>query len=340
MNMRTIGIGIVAIVLIFVISLTASARPDPGGATDTVQYNNVTLGTYTIQGSYVDSNELGDGVDTIYINVTTVIGGSPNLNISYIKEGGSTDSIVVDLGDAPAAGTWFDVTVVDLVDVSSVSESVTGTSGVVSIVANVSRQKMHQRVGGTDSAKGGFVTEINLAATAVTAKWQGYYGNISGSIALADSQGHNMFTWDWIGGTNAVVIATTNESIPPWSSIQATNADDMGLMETAAWTSWSTGSTDGALATFDHENDSVIIAGVTVSATRGTDSLGAENTGDFSEVVIKDQAIPASKDDFLFVAKMNNDKTSFDGTAKDFEMLVATPDTGAPETYYFYVELS
>ena len=333
MNVRTIGIGIVAVALILAISMTASANPDPVGVNPDVRYNNVSLGTYNIDNTYTDGYALGEGVNTIYINVTTVIVGSPDLTISYTKEDGSTTTVLADLDTDPAAGTWFDVTVVDLVDVTGVVEAVDGTSGAVDIVANVTRQKMHQGIGSTDSAKGGFVTEMNLDAAAVTAKWQGYYGNITGSIVLEDSQGNNMFTWAWLPAQGAEVIATTNTAIPTWSAIAATNADAMTAMETR-W-EWDAGGSDSPAITFDHESDSVTIAGVEVTTTRGTNSLG----GGFAEVVITDGAT-AAKEDFLFVGIMSDDTEAYDGTAKDFEMLVATPDTGAVEAYYFYVELS
>jgi len=62
--------------------------------------------------------------------------------------------------------------------------------------------------------------------------------------------------------------------------------------------------------------------------------------GDFVEVVVADQADPTSKDDFLFVGIINAGAVAFDTTTKDFEMLVATPDTGTVESYYFYVEMT
>jgi len=261
----------------------------------------------------------------------------------YTKEDGSTGSVTPDI-PVSVIGTWITLdTVTNLVNITSVSDADGGSEvGVFEIVANVSRQKMHQVVGGTDDAQGGFVTEIDFAAVAVTAKWQGYYGNVSGSIALKDSQGNAMFTWDWNAADGGEVIATTNTSIPPWALVNLTNATDMTAMETA-WL-WDANTSDGPLITFENNTDDVTIAGILVNNTNGTSRLGAGTAGDFTEVVLKNGASAgADKDDFLFVGIINASKEAFDGTIKDFEMLVATPDTvaaGDTETYYFYVEMT
>ncbi|RLG30054.1 hypothetical protein DRO03_05555, partial [Methanosarcinales archaeon] len=49
---------------------------------------------------------------------------------------------------------------------------------------------------------------------------------------------------------------------------------------------------------------------------------------------------PVGTDDFIFVGIINATTTSFDTTAKDYEMIVPTYDNGATLTYYFYVEMS
>jgi len=346
MNMRTIGIGIVAIALILAISMTASANPDPVGVNPDVQTTSVVFGSYDLDtNTYTDTtaNRLGEGNNTIYLHATTAItsaaAGTEILNISYTKEDGSTGFVLSEAVTVQDDGHWYaGLTVVDLVDITAVTlESGTTDAGTVEIVANVTRQALYQGVGGTDDAQGGFVTEIDLDATACTAKWQGYYGDLTGAIKLGDSQGNYMFEWAWDASKGAEVIATTNTAIPTWSSIAATDGTAMTAMETL-W-GWGTADSDGPALTFDHTSDSVTIAGVDVADTRGTDSLGATVAGDFDEVVITDGAT-AAKTNFLFVGVMNADKEAFDGTAKDFEMLVATPDTGATETYYFYVELS
>ena len=343
MNVRTIGIGIVAVALILAISMTASANPDPEGATDTVQTVSVSFGSYALDtDTYTDTaaNRLGEGVNVIYLRTTSVVAGDGDeiVTIDYTKEDGSTGSVDSLVINAQVSGySYANLTVVDLVDVTGVTLTSGSSTGTVEIVTDVTRQKMYQGIGGTDAAQGGFVTEIDLDATACTAKWQGYYGDLTGAIKLGDSQGHYIFEWTWDATKGAKVIATTNTAIPTWSSIAETDGTDMTTME-SLW-GWGTADSDGPAITFDHITDSVTIAGVDVANTRGTDSLGATTPGDFAEVVITDGSTDA-KTNFLFVGVMNDNAVAFDGTTKDFEMLVATPDTGTTETYFFYVEMS
>jgi hypothetical protein len=193
---------------------------------------------------------------------------------------------------------------------------------------------------GSNISKGGYVTEINFSTEQRTAKWQGYYGNVTGSIVLEDGDDHEMFNWTWYASKGGEVIATTNDSIPPWESLAATAIDGSDMDTIGSLWGWESTQSDDARHTFEDHDTSVVIAGISIGTTNGTDSLGAGNAGDFKEVVLTDGAT-AIKKDFLFVAIINDDAIAFDGTAKDFEMLVPVGDTPAStEQYYFYVELT
>jgi len=343
MHKRTIGIGIMAVALILAISMTASANPDPTGATPTTVYNNVTLGTFTAgeayPDAYTDTNELGEGVNTIYINVTAATSTLGTLNISYICENGSTATIESgDITDGSQVSTWFTVTGVgDLVDVTNVSSG-TITEGTFVIVANVSRQALYQGVGGTDVAKGGFVTEMNLDGTSRTTRWQGYYGNVSGSIALKDSQAHTMFSWAWDASKGGEVIATTNTSIPPWTGFHSVDDSSTVTSLNTIW-SWAASATDSANATLNTTLENVIIADTTYTINATTAGALQPTASQWQCGAIATEN-PVGTDDFIFVGIINATTTSFDTTAKDYEMIVPTYDNGATLTYYFYVEMS
>ncbi|PXF62093.1 MAG: hypothetical protein C4B59_00300 [Candidatus Methanogaster sp.] len=344
MNMRTIGIGIVAVALILAISMTASANPDPSGATGAVQINSVSLGSYDLDSNiYTNTaaNILGEGTNMIYLHATTAITGMIEdevLNITYIKEDGSTDYVIGPAVGTQDSGYWYaGVTVVDLVDVTAIMTESGTSNGIVEIVANVSRQALYPGVGGTDSAKGGFVTEMDLDGTSRTTRWQGYYGNVSGSIALADSQGHTMFSWAWNATEGGEVFATTNSSIPPWTGL-TNNSTTQFLNEIDADWGWTNDPVDDAGATLNATtnvniaDDSYQIAATTAGALQPYDSqwqCGAVAT-----------ANPNERDDFVFVGIIQDGKTSFASGSADYEMIVPTPDDGSAVTYYFYMELN
>lgn len=349
MNKRFIAILLAGLVMLSVMPGVVSALPS--GATDAVQSHNVTLSDYNVAtDTDTDGYELGEGVDVIYINVTGTIDDTNTtiLYIDYTKEDGSTVADAeVWIPGGTAVGTWIteSTNITDLVDITDITDNDPfDDTGTFNIVATVTREGLHQGVGGTDSAKGGFITETNLDTTQRTAKWQGYYGNISGKITLADSQAHYMYNWTWTAAKGGEVIATTNTSIPYWSGVavvSTTERDDGTNGINAKW-GWESDQSDDADATFSDATYDLVVAGTTLTNTIATADDAILPTGQgWKTAVIKDSSSIDSKDDYLFVGIINNDGTAFDSTTKDFQMIVPVGDTPtSTETYYFYVEMT
>ena len=191
---------------------------------------------------------------------------------------------------------------------------------------------------GSNASQGGYVTEINLTSNQQTGKWQGYYGNITGSIALKDSGGvQSMFNWD--PTITGEVIATTLSSTPTWASTAnvTTTERDHGTNGINAKWGWSS-SSDDADQTFTATDCGVTIGGVTVTNSVGTANDAILPTGqNWKTVVVKNAASIDNKDDYMFVGIINDNGDSFKGGSDtcDYEMIV--PSSG--DTYYFYVEL-
>ncbi|MBD3164325.1 hypothetical protein GF323_03930 [Candidatus Woesearchaeota archaeon] len=68
------------------------------------------------------------------------------------------------------------------------------------------------------SALAGNVTQLNISGTFITQSWQGYYGNVSGTIALDASDGYRMFSWD-IASPQGEVYATEGIDVPTWGGV-------------------------------------------------------------------------------------------------------------------------
>ena len=191
---------------------------------------------------------------------------------------------------------------------------------------------------GSNVSQGGYVTEINLTSNQQTGKWQGYYGNVTGTIALKGTGGsHSMFNWD--PTITGKVIATTLSTTPTWASIAnvTTTERDHGTHGINAKWGWSSTS-DDADQTFTATNCGVTIGSVTVANSVGTADNAILPTGEgWKTVVVKNAVSIDNKDDYMFVGIINNDGTSFKegGDTCDYEMIV--PSGG--DTYYFYVEL-
>jgi hypothetical protein len=76
------------------------------------------------------------------------------------------------------------------------------------------------------SAIAGNVTELNFVSNAITNTWQGYFGNISGSIILGNSNNDTLYDWT-SASPNGEIYATRSETTPVWSSIQCADASQI-----------------------------------------------------------------------------------------------------------------
>lgn len=188
----------------------------------------------------------------------------------------------------------------------------------------------------TDAAAGGNITKIALTIDQSTTKWQGYWGDITDTIVLADSDGKKMYDWGSATTLTGEVFATTGD-LPAWTSVTGvtdTERDDGTAGIDALWT-W-TASADDAGETFTVTDASVTVAGTTASGAVATavNAILPVDKG-WQTVVITDAATISARDDYIFVGIINKDATGYDGaTNVDYQMIVPGDDT-----YYFYVEV-
>ena len=75
-------------------------------------------------------------------------------------------------------------------------------------------------------ALAGNVTELTVYGGTVTQGWQGYFGNVSGSIVLEDGSGNPMYNWS-LASPQGEVFASTNDSIV-WSGVKCFNWTENG----------------------------------------------------------------------------------------------------------------
>ena len=71
------------------------------------------------------------------------------------------------------------------------------------------------------SAIAGNVTQLLITGTSVTQMWQGYYGNISGAIILADADNNVFYNWS-ASSPEGEIYASMNGSID-WTRIECYN---------------------------------------------------------------------------------------------------------------------
>jgi hypothetical protein len=219
-------------------------------------------------------------------------------------------------------------------------------------------------------AYAGNVTELSVTGYSTTQNWQGYFGNVSGVVQLADSNDNIMYNWT-LASPEGEIYASENDSLE-WTYIQCFNftalgtyGDDTGqaggtsllgknLTQIEADFNISWDDVDGVNETFSldghHESGESLThdifytaslefgAGECLSTHIFTDSGSAEDQK-FQEVLLYEPNARVA----VFTAILDEEDVSgFDNSYHDFEMMVLDAGKGTdtnPTTYYFYVEI-
>ena len=215
---------------------------------------------------------------------------------------------------------------------------------------------------GNHSAIAGNISEITLTAFSSTQSWQGYYGNVSGTIQLADSTDNVFYNWSE-SSPSGEVYSTVNGSVS-WTYVECfnftANGTFTGDLAYAGNTSQSgmdlsmlegnytiiSDDADGVNETFTllgaGTHDEFFTNSYNFSVgecqnTRVYSSGGAGVSNQFEEILMYD---PLGRN-VIFASILDENVLGFDAAAHDFEMLVLEDGHGnsATTTYYFYVEL-
>ena len=194
------------------------------------------------------------------------------------------------------------------------------------------------------------VTTVVLTLDAQSFKWKAYVGNVTGSLALADADGYEVYAWDLGTSYSGEIYATRKADVVNWSNIGCADSADITVDESDL--SQASSDTDSISNTFTSRNHSWFRVATTditnttcyavhtfnLTGTPQDDTLDAV----FQEVVLSDGNAT------VYTTIMEDNAPGFDvninGTQKryDFQMLVPeNPASGHPATtYYFYMELS
>lgn len=212
---------------------------------------------------------------------------------------------------------------------------------------NVGTPVTNATIGTTVSARGGNITPVNFSdVMSQTSKWQGFYGNLSGTIVLGSSTG-TMKSWVWSNETAnniSYVLATTNSSIPYWWGLTPAITTDIDT----AW-QFTTTDQDSATNTFnDATGSELIIAGKhhTALASSQADTYNSNASANkWYTVALDNGSSPSASsiDPFVFVGinNVSSSATAYNNVQCDYQMIVPVYHYGGEPSnnYYFYVEL-
>ena len=192
------------------------------------------------------------------------------------------------------------------------------------------------------NAAAGNVSELSINATEITTHWQGYFGNITGTITLDDAQGNTMFDWSSETGYSPTgEIYAANSSITSWSDVMCVSlyGNNTSVNTTTLETMYgmTDGEGDGINETFTATQD-ITIGTSTLSGCPATNTYvnNASDTDYFNETLLVENSTRA----VIFASQIEEDATGFDGRSWDFQIMVAESDAAGTTPYWFYLELS
>ncbi|MBR9692795.1 hypothetical protein GOV07_02570 [Candidatus Woesearchaeota archaeon] len=187
------------------------------------------------------------------------------------------------------------------------------------------------------NALAGNVTQLSIDALSITQSWQGYYGNVSGTIGLWNSNNDTFYNWSMASAAGEV-YASRASSIT-WASIACAQTANLGteegnLGQVAADADSVTNTFDNATFHPAFDVGAVTLGADDCYAANPFDDGGAQ-TAQFFNVMLW-QGTNA-----VYTTLLNGSQTGFDGSPWDFELLVGEDGHGnsAVTPYYFFVEL-
>ncbi len=187
----------------------------------------------------------------------------------------------------------------------------------------------------TTNAVAGNITHLDIDWSRITNIWQGFYGNISGSISLESGSGAKFYEWNATSMEGEVMA--TRDSITDWSGVNCTNVTNWETEEAAL--NIENLSIEGVNETYDtytHPEFSIGTKTFEANTCRAVRpfTTGAA-AGNFYNVLLNSDV-----DTTVYVAILSENTAAYDDNEVDFELLVPVDKDSGTATYYFYVEIA
>lgn len=188
-------------------------------------------------------------------------------------------------------------------------------------------QHKNDTLPGNVTADGGNITQVNLTGEVSTTAWQGFYGQVTGSITLEDNTGDVLYSWN-VTNASGEVLASRNSTI---NFATVAGVQNCTVDETLTGTG-----TDRVNNTFTNGTVDFEIAGVSITAACNTFTYvaNATQTNRYQEIILNATGVTS-----IYVTKINDSTTSFDGTLQDYQMIVPDFSNTTTSTYFFFVEI-
>ena len=181
-----------------------------------------------------------------------------------------------------------------------------------------------------NQSAGGYITQIDLYQKQnQTQNWQGYFGNVSGTITLSGDNGSEIFNWT-VNVTNRSIYAIANGNFIAWDTLYPAN---ITLIDQLWFQSEVMPDTVKNTYKSGIENRTFVDTSINASYLYTTHG--------FLDHVI--QSVDTNEPgltigNVLWAAVVVDPQENFKGGQSNYELLVPV-NSSAPEKYYFYMEL-
>ena len=204
----------------------------------------------------------------------------------------------------------------------------------------------------TVQAQAGNVTQLTITADQISQRWQGYYGNISGTIVLEDASNFTLFQWD-TGVSNAQgEVYAAISTVSNWAEVYCANLSTsqpgvnctgpgiecLNITELQGKFGGAVDASESITGTFQnlsnisiHTRDLINCSAVHLFQN---DSTSRDNT--WAEVILWEN----NTENVIFASIIDNDEWGFNNRTWDFQMIVGANQTPQIYSYNFYVELT
>ena len=202
----------------------------------------------------------------------------------------------------------------------------------------------------TEPSEGGNTTSLSITANTVSARWQGYYGNVTGNVTLGDAQ--NNVLYSWIDLSPAGEVYAANKTSVNWPNIFCVNMTDAPSTENIhrdqmntfiGYTSDNDRANDDTVnKTFNQtfgDDGSTLAVGARTIVNADNCSMVTLNTGTGYQTASFKEVILTDNETVVFASILENNANGFKNHATDFEMIVGVNQTNL-RNYFFFVELS
>jgi hypothetical protein len=224
----------------------------------------------------------------------------------------------------------------------------------------------------TTQAYAGNVTQLMLVGKSVTQSWQGYAGNVSGTITLDDSAGDTMYDWA-VASPQGEVYATYLPTVDwttgrvycwNWSGGGLPKDETLRLGELEGWDTTpgevptstkvlgvAQYDVDGINETFSaagiEEHTSFYVGGQYINGSEDASCplvklYNSSGTGVFEQVLLFNNHTNFNSRGVIYTSIIQQDTVGYDGKPWDFQMIVGEDGhrgNTATTNYYFFVEL-